>query len=64
MEGFASQTVLGHDYAPFIDSIAMPDADWTYISRTVIPTLRTLGATDEQLEQVLVRNPARLLARA
>ncbi len=64
IEGFAARTVLSHDYAPFIDSIAIPDRDWTYVSSTVIPALRQLGATDEQLDQMLVRNPARLLSRA
>lgn len=62
-EGYAERTVLGHDYYSYADWLERPDEDWTYVSRVVLPTLRSLGASDKAIQQMTVEAPARLLTR-
>ena len=66
--GYAGRMVLSHDAA--IDSHVTPPAwrareapDWhmATISQRILPMLRAGGASDDDLEQMLVRNPRRLL---
>ncbi|UGS33679.1 phosphotriesterase family protein [Capillimicrobium parvum] len=67
--GYADRIVLSHDYTIHTDwydlaapPIEMP-AVWvqTHISGDVLPALREHGVTDEQIDMMLVGNPARVL---
>jgi phosphotriesterase-related protein len=63
--GYTDQLVLSHDAACYIDWIdpgllaALPNWNYLHIHRNVLPALRELGVTDEQLRQLLVDNPRR-----
>ncbi|MDA8184333.1 MAG: phosphotriesterase-related protein [Actinomycetota bacterium] len=67
-EGFASQMVLSHDASCYIDwfdpgllQVAAPNWHFLHITRDVLPALKERGVTEEQIDQMLVRNPARIL---
>jgi phosphotriesterase-related protein len=62
--GYASRVMLSHDKASFMDWFAAADVDpalpewqFTYIHAGVLPGLRERGVSDDQIEQMLVRNP-------
>jgi phosphotriesterase-related protein len=63
--GYASQLVLSHDAACYIDWVdpalmaALPNWHYLHIHRDVLPALRERGVSDEQLRQMLVDNPRR-----
>ena len=63
--GFASQMVLSHDAACYIDWIDpqlipfMPEWNYLHIGDDVLPYLREHGVTDEQVDTMLVTNPRR-----
>lgn len=72
--GYADRMVLSHDAHCFMDYM-VPDPvgleatftpDWHYlhISDDVLPRLRAAGVSEQQIEQMLVVNPRRLLARS
>lgn len=66
--GLADRMVLSHDTCCYIDWFAPGSLDdlkhWHYlhISQDVLPYLRDHGVTDDQIDAMLVRNPARILA--
>jgi phosphotriesterase-related protein len=66
--GLADRMVLSHDACCYIDWFAPGGLDdlrhWHYlhISQDVLPSLRDRGVTDDQIDAMLVRNPARVLA--
>ena len=66
--GLAERMVLSHDTCCYIDWFAPGSLDdlkhWHYlhISQDVLPYLRDHGVTEEQIDAMLVRNPARILA--
>ena len=62
--GYAGRIMLSHDKASFIDwftnaeqDFALPDWHFGYIHSALLPGLRERGVTQEQIEQMLVRNP-------
>ena len=64
--GYAEKLVLSHDASCFIDwfdedakAAAVPDWNFIHISDNVLPALRELGVTEEQLTTMLVDNPRR-----
>lgn len=63
--GFAGSMVLSQDAACYIDWIdpvfkgAMPNWNYLHVQRDVVPALLERGVTDEQVEAMLVGNPAR-----
>lgn len=66
--GFAGQLVLSHDASCYIDWIegevplgALPNWHYLHISHDVIPALLAAGVTEEQIDVMLVDNPARFL---
>lgn len=68
--GFASRLMLSHDKASFMDWFAnaevdaiLPDWQYTYIHSGVLPGLRDRGVPDDQIEQILVRNPRDFFAQ-
>ncbi len=68
--GHADQLVLSHDAACHIDwfdralrEAALPRWSFSHLHDDVVPALRERGVTDEQLNQMLVENPKRILAR-
>jgi phosphotriesterase-related protein len=68
--GFAGRLMLSHDKASFTDWFAnaevdavLPDWQYTYIHSGVLPGLRDRGVPDDQIEQILVRNPRDFFAQ-
>ena len=65
--GLADHMVLSHDYACYLDWFppgSLNDLhDWHYlhISRDVLPYLREHGVAEDQIDAMLVRNPAGIL---
>src|SRR6516162_4001795 len=62
--GYAGRVMLSHDKASFTDwftnaeqDFALPDWQFSYIHSALLPGLRERGVTEEQIEQMLVRNP-------
>ena len=69
--GYADRMVLSHDAAfyshvtpPSWRSVAAPRWRMDTISRHILPLLRDAGVSGDEVEQMLVRNPRRLLAVA
>jgi phosphotriesterase-related protein len=67
--GLAGSLVLSHDCACYIDWFAPGSLDnlrqWHYlhITQDVLPYLRDHGVTEDQIDTMLRRNPARILGR-
>jgi len=62
--GYAGRIMLAHDKASFTDwftnaeqDFVLPDWQFTYIHSALLPGLRERGVTDDQIEQMLLRNP-------
>jgi len=62
--GYAGRIMLSHDKSSFTDWFTsaevdpvLPDWRYTYLHDTVLPGLRDRGVTDDQIEQMLIRNP-------
>ena len=68
-QGFADQIVVSHDASVYTQNFdieakqrLLPNWNYEHIHREVLPALRERGVTDDQIEQMLVRNPGRILA--
>jgi phosphotriesterase-related protein len=70
--GYADRIVLSHDHACYVD--IHPEGSgvktrqresgfppYTQISLEIVPRLRVRGVTEDQIEQMVVRNPRRIL---
>ncbi len=62
--GYASRIMLSHDKASFTDwfsgaeqDLVLPDWQFSYIHSGLLPGLRERGISEDQIEQMLVRNP-------
>jgi phosphotriesterase-related protein len=69
--GRTDQIVLSHDASCYIDYFhgggppkALPNWHYLHITRDVVPALKSQGVTDEQITQMLVVNPRRVLSQA
>ena len=68
--GLADRMVLSHDTCCYIDWFAPGSLDdlkhWHYlhVSQDVLPYLRDHGVTDEEIDTMLIKNPACILAGA
>ncbi len=63
-EGYAPKMVLSHDANCWTDMLSEDDKrrtrprwHYTHISDDILPALRKAGVTEEQIDQMLVRNP-------
>jgi phosphotriesterase-related protein len=63
-EGYAGQMVLSHDANCWTDLLSedeklrtRPHWNYNHIPDDILPALRAAGVTDDQIEQMLVRNP-------
>jgi len=63
-EGYAGKMVLSHDANCWTDMLSedakrrtRPRWNYTHISDDILPALRKAGVTEDQLDQMLVRNP-------
>lgn len=70
-EGFADRMVLAHDASCHLDWLpdgvreqVAPNWHFTHIHDDVLPALRELGVSEQQLTTMLVDTPARYLGRA
>lgn len=68
--GYANRLMLSHDKASFMDwfpdeaiDAVEPQWQYTYIHNGVLPGLRERGVSDEQIEQILIRNPRDFFAQ-
>jgi phosphotriesterase-related protein len=66
MRGYSSSMVLSHDTSCVIDwmdnaarSFFLPKWTYTHIHEEVLPALRAAGVTEEQIDDMLVKNPRR-----
>ena len=66
--GWEEKLLVSHDYYAFIDfggntweSIQQSDRDFTVVHKKLLPELKRLGATDEQIFKITNKNPERLL---
>jgi len=60
--GYGDRMVLSHDCVCTIDWFAsVPDRDFGYIHREVLPRLSDAGMSDADIEQMLVHTPRRIL---
>ncbi len=68
-EGYADRIHFSHDAATFHDFMvgnpffASERPDYLHITNAILPALRAAGVTDEQIDQIMVENPRRWLAR-
>ena len=67
--GYADRLTLSHDASffsvnlePSVRSRIMPNWHHRYISDQVLPEMRERGVSDATIEQIMVANPARILA--
>ena len=66
--GLADRMVLSHDYSCYLDWFppgSLDDlTDWHYrhVSQDLVPYLRLHGVSDDQIDDMLVHTPARILA--
>ena len=67
--GYAGRVMLSHDKASFTDwftnaeqDFVLPDWQFTYIHSGLLPGLRERGISEDQIEQMLVRNPREFFA--
>ena len=67
-DGYGKRIMLGHDWSVTlsIDSVVGQDIrkksnpdGYLFITRNVLPRLKELGATSEQLDDLMVNNPKR-----
>jgi len=66
--GWAPQLVLSHDanchidwFDPALLAVGAPNWHFLHISRDILPALRAAGVSDEQIDQMLVEAPRRIL---
>ncbi|MCC7104659.1 MAG: hypothetical protein IT307_05915 [Chloroflexi bacterium] len=59
--GYAGQVVLSNEVAFKTNYESFGGQGYGHILRNIVPELRALGATTEQIETMLIANPARLL---
>ena len=69
--GYASRVMLSHDKASFTDwftnaeqDLVLPDWQFTHIHSSLLPGLREHGISEDQIEQMLIRNPRDFFARS
>jgi phosphotriesterase-related protein len=69
--GYAGRIMLSHDKSSFMDWFSaaevdpvLPDWRFTYLHDTVLPGLRDRGVSDDQIEQMLIRNPREFFGAA
>jgi phosphotriesterase-related protein len=60
--GYAGQITLGHDVFTKMNTRRGGGEGYTRIQRFIIPALLRAGVSQEDIEQITVRNPARILA--
>ena len=68
--GYASKMVLSHDAACFMHWLPeralpaiLPHWHYLHIHKDVIPALKKMGVTEEQLHEMLVENPRRIFEK-
>jgi phosphotriesterase-related protein len=68
-EGYGDRVHLSHDAACFMDfftgnpAFANEKPDYLLVTRTVVPELLAAGATQPDVDQMMIENPRRFLAR-
>lgn len=69
-QGYSDRMVLSHDascfthnFDPDVKQRVMPDWVYTHLQQDVVPALRAAGVSAEQIDQMLIHNPSRVLSR-
>jgi phosphotriesterase-related protein len=60
--GYAAQLTMGHDVFTKSATRRGGGEGFLRIPRFIVPTLRRSGVSDEDIDQITVENPRRLLA--
>ena len=63
-DGFAGQIVLSQDFATKLFCRRYGGVGYNHVLVSVVPRLQELGMSSDEVDQMLVRNPAQLLAVA
>ena len=61
-EGYAGQLLLSHDICYKIQLQSYGGYGYAHVLRNILPRLRLLGVTEDDLEQMTVHNPRRVLS--
>jgi phosphotriesterase-related protein len=60
--GFGAQILISHDVCFKVDLRKYGGPGYSHILRYVVPMMRQMGVSDEQVRQIIIENPSRLLA--
>ncbi|MDA1189076.1 MAG: hypothetical protein O2854_05295 [Chloroflexi bacterium] len=60
-EGFGDKIVIAHDVCTKADTTAYGGKGYAHILENIVPRMRKRGFTEEQIDAILVKNPARAL---
>jgi phosphotriesterase-related protein len=63
-EGYVDQILLSQDICMLSHLKYQNGPGYGYLLETFVPMLRERGVTDEEIDKMLVKNPARVLARS
>ncbi len=61
-EGFGDRLVIAHDICRKTSLVCYGGDGYAHILQNVVPLMRRKGMTEEQIEAILIHNPARVLA--
>jgi phosphotriesterase-related protein len=61
-DGFAEQLLVSQDICFKISLKAFGGQGYDHILRNILPMMRKAGISEETIHQIMVRNPARVLA--
>ena len=61
-DGYSNQLMLAHDNCLKIHFVEYGGKGYAYILKEIVPQLRELGVTEDQIDDMLVKNPRRIFA--
>ena len=61
-DGYSGQIMLAHDNCLKIHFVEYGGKGYAYILKEIVPQLRELGVTEDQIDDMLVKNPRRIFA--
>jgi phosphotriesterase-related protein len=63
-EGYGERITIAHDVCLKVDTTAYGGKGYAHILESIVPRMRNRGFTQEQLDNILIHNPARALTFA
>lgn len=59
--GYIKQLLLSHDICFKIQLVSYGGGGYAHLLREVVPLMQIYGITDEQIDEMMIENPKRLL---